>query len=176
VTSITPGRFFPLGALSELGVPEVVQAVVELGWAKTPTRVLGAAWELTWDKIVHLIFLPVLDATRPWQLRYTLGTGLLGVCQTAYRFETIQRTLSELAHAQLGTPLRYGLGRVWVKTLVGSERPLHLYIDAHLKPHWTHIFMPCGHVAMLNRVMPCTRQIMVTTPEGYVLEILDRVG
>jgi len=29
---------------------------------------------------------------------------------------------------------------------------------------------------MLNRVMPCTRQIMVTTPEGYVLEILDRVG
>jgi len=157
-------------------VPEVVQAVVEQGWAKTPTRVLGAAWELTWDKIVHLIFLPVLDATRPWQLRYTLGTGLLGVCQTAYRFETIQRTLSELAHAQLGTPLRYGLGRVWVKTLVGSERPLHLYIDAHLKPHWTHIFMPCGHVAMLNRVMPCTRQIMVTTPEGYVLEILDRVG
>lgn len=157
-------------------MPEVVQTVVETGRAKTPTRVLGAAWELTWDKIVHLIFLPVLDATRPWQLRYTLGTGLLGVCQTAYRFETIQRTLSELSHAQLGTPLRYGLGRVWVKTLVGSERPLHLYIDAHLKPHWTHIFMPCGHVAMLNRVMPCTRQIMVTTPQGYVLEILDRVG
>jgi hypothetical protein len=157
-------------------VPEVVHAVVEKGRAKTPTRVLGAAWELTWDKIVHLIFLPVLDATRPWQLRYTLGTGLLGVCQTAYRFETIQRTLSELSHAQLGTPLRYGLGRVWVKTLVGSETPLHLYIDAHLKPHWTHIFMPCGRVAMLNRVMPCTRQIMVTTPEGYVLEILDRVG
>ena len=157
-------------------MPEVVHAVVEQGWAKTPTRVLGAAWELTWDKLVHLIFLPVLDATRPWQLRYTLGTGLLGVCQTAYRFETIQRTLSELSHAQLGTPLRYGLGRVWVKTLVGSEMPLHLYIDAHLKPHWTHIFMPCGHVAMLNRVMPCTRQIMVTTPQGYVLEILDRVG
>lgn len=157
-------------------MPEVVHAVVEKGRAKTPTRVLGAAWELTWDKIVHLIFLPVLDATRPWQLRYTLGTGLLGVCQTAYRFETIQRTLSELSRAQLGTPLRYGLGRVWVKTLVGSETPLHLYIDAHLKPHWTHIFMPCGHVAMLNRVMPCTRQIMVTTPEGYVLEILDRVG
>jgi hypothetical protein len=171
-----PGRFFPLGALSELGVPAVVQAVVEQGRAKTSTRVLGAAWELTWDKLVHLIFLPVLDATRPWQLRYTLGTGLLGVCQTAYRFETIQRTLSELAHAQLGTPLRYGLGRVWVKTLIGSGRPLHLYIDAHLKPHWTHIFMPCGHVAMLNRVMPCTRQLMVTTPEGYVLEILDRVG
>ena len=89
MTSITPGRFSPLGALSELGVPAVVRAVVEQGRAKTPTRMLGAAWELTWDKLIHLIFLPVLDATRPWQLRDTLGTGLLGVCQTAYRFETI---------------------------------------------------------------------------------------
>jgi hypothetical protein len=144
--------------------------------AETPRRVLGAAWALTWDKLLHLIFLPVLEATRPWQLRYTLGTGLLGVCLTAYRFETVQRTLSELAQAQLGTPLRRALCHVWVKTLVGSEAPVHLYIDAHLKPHWTQIFMPCGPVAMLNRVMPCTRQIMVTTPAGYVLEILDRVG
>ena len=139
-------------------------------------RVLGAAWELTWDKVLHLIFLPLLAATRPWQLRYLMGTGLLGVCQTAYRFETLQRTLGELTHAQVGTPLRYGLCRLWVKTLVGSEAPLHLYIDAHLKPHWTQVFMPCGHVTMLNRVMPCTRQIMVTTPHGDVLEILDQVG
>jgi hypothetical protein len=137
---------------------------------------LGAKWELTWDKVLHLIFLPVLEATRPWQLRYRLGTGLLGVCQTAYRFETIQRTLGELTHLHLGTPLRYGLCRAWVKTLVGREVPLHLYIDVHLKPHWTQVFMPCGHVAMLNRVMPCTRQIMVTTPQGAVLEILDQVG
>jgi hypothetical protein len=157
-------------------VPEVVHDLVEKAQAETPRRVLGAAWALTWDKLIHLIFLPVLEATRPWQLRYTLGTGLLGVCLTAYRFETVQRTLSELAQAQLGTPLRRAWCRVWVKTLVGSEAPVHLYIDAHLKPHWTQIFMPCGHVAMLNRVMPCTRQIMVTTPEGYVLEILDRVG
>ncbi len=139
-------------------------------------RVLGAAWPLTWDKVLHLIFLPLLAATRPWQLRYRVGTGLLGVCQTAYRFETIQRTLGELTHAQLGTPLRYGLCRMWVKTLVGSEAPLHLYIDVHLKPHWTQVFMPCGHVTMLNRVMPCTRQIMLTTPQGNVLEILDQVG
>ena len=157
-------------------MPEVVHDLVEKAQAETPRRVLGAAWALTWDKLIHLIFLPLLEATRPWQLRYTLGMGLLGVCLTAYRFETVQRTLSELAQAQLGTPLRRALCRVWVKTLVGIEVPVHLYLDAHLKPHWTQIFMPCGHVAMLNRVMPCTRQIMATTPEGYVLEILDRVG
>lgn len=159
-------------------MPEVVQGVVEKAQAatRTPGRILGAKWELTWDKLLHLIFLPVLEATRPWQLRYQVGAGLLGVCQTAYRFETIQRSLGELTHRQVGTPLRYGLCRAWVKTLVGSEAPLHLYIDAHLKPHWTQIFMPCGHVTMLNRVMPCTRQIMVTTPQGEVLEILDQVG
>ena len=170
------GRFSPLGALTELGVPEVVHAVVEQAQAETAGRVLEAAWELTWDKVLHLIFLPLLAATRPWQLRYTLGSGLLGICQTAYRFETIQRVLGELAHARVGTPLRYALCRVWVETLVGPKLPLHLYIDVHLKPHWTQIFMPCGHVAMLNRVMPCTRQIIVTNPQGYVWEILDQVG
>jgi len=157
-------------------VPEVVHAVVEQAQAETAGRVLGAAWDLTWDKVLHLIFLPLLEATRPWQLRYTLGSGLLGICQTAYRFETIQRVLGELAHARVGTPLRYGLCRVWVETLVGPKLPLHVYIDVHLKPHWTQIFMPCGHVAMLNRVMPCTRQIIVTNPQGYVWEILDQVG
>ena len=157
-------------------MPAVVRAVVEQGRAKTPTRMLGAAWELTWDKLIHLIFLPVLDATRPWQLRDTLGTGLLGVCQTAYRFETIERCLGELKHLHVGQALRQTLCRTWVQTLVAPEVPLHIYVDAHLKPHGTHLFMPCGHVAMLKRVMPCTRQIMVTTPEGYVLEILDRVG
>ena len=139
-------------------------------------RVLGQPWAPTWDKLLHLIFLPILDATRPWQLRYGVGTGLLGICQTNYRFETIQRTLDELTHAHMGTPLRYGLCRVWVKTLVGSEVPLQVYIDVHLKPHWTQLFMPCGRVTMLNRVMPCTRQSLVTLPSGDVLEILDQAG
>ena len=159
-------------------MPEVVHRVLEQaqGAAPGPKRIVGAAWTRTWDKLLHLIFLPLLAATRPWQLRFTLGTGLLGICQTAYRFETIQRTLGELTHLHLGTPLRYGLCRVWVKTLVGTDAALQVYVDEHLKPHWTQIFMPCGHVTVLNRVMPCTRQVMVTTPRGAVLEILDQVG
>jgi hypothetical protein len=54
--------------------------------------------------------------------------------------------------------------------------PLHIYVDAHLKPHWTHLFMPCGHLPLLDRVMPCTRQVIVTNAQGYVWEIRDRVG
>ena len=73
-------RFFPLGALSALGVPEVVHAALENAPTDPSRRVLGAPWALTWDKVLHLIFLPVLAATRPWQLRYGVGTGLLGIC------------------------------------------------------------------------------------------------
>lgn len=164
--------------MTELGVPATLQSVVEKAQAhaEVPGRILQVAWPLTWAKVVHLIFLPVLDATRPWQLRYALGDGLLGVCRMAYRFDTIDRALSELTHLHVGTPLRLALCRTWVQTLSAVEAPLLLYVDAHLKPHWTHLFMPCGHVAMLNRVLPCTRQIVVTNAQGYVWEILDQVG
>jgi hypothetical protein len=164
--------------LTELGVPAAVQSVVEAAQAEadSPGRVLQAAWPRTWAKLVHLIFLPVLDATRPWQLRYALGDGLLGVCRIAYRFDTIGRCLGELVRLQVGEALRQALCRTWVQTLTEPEESLHLYVDAHLKPHWTHLFMPCGKVAMLNRVMPCTRQVVVTNVQGYVWEILDQVG
>jgi len=164
--------------LTELGVPAAVQSVVEAAQAEadSPGRVLQTAWPLTWAKLVHLIFLPVLDATRPWQLRYALGEGLLGVCRIAYRFDTIGRCLGELTRLQVGAALRQALCRTWVQTLTAPEEPLHIYVDAHLKPHWTHRFMPCGKVTMLNRVMPCTRQVVVTNVQGYVWEILDQVG
>ena len=155
-----------------------MQSVIEPAQAEAdaPGRVLAAAWPRTWAKIVHLVFLPLLDATRPWQLRYALGDGLLGVCQIAYRFDTIDRTLGELKHLQVGDALRQSLGRAWVRTLVGPKEPLHIYVDAHLKAHWTQRFMPCGHLPLLDRVMPCTRQVIVTNPAGYIWEILDRVG
>ncbi len=159
-------------------MPAAVHSVVEEAQAKAdpPGRVLQAAWPLTWAKLVHLIFLPVLDATRPWQLRYALGDGLLGVCRIAYRCDTIDRCLGELTHLRVGEALRHALCRTWVQTLTAAAAPLHIYVDVHLKPHWTHIFMPCGRVAMLNRVMPCTRQVVVTNAQGYVWEILDQPG
>ena len=179
--------FSPLGALTELGVPGVVRRVLEQAQAQAevPGRVLAATWPRTWAKVVHLMFLPLLDATRPWHLRYALGDGLVGVCRVAYRFDTIDRALGELKHLQVGAALRQALCRTWVQTLVAHEAPLQIYVDAHLKPHWTHLFMPCGHLPLLDRVtphlavgagVPCTRQVIVTNRDGYVWEICDRVG
>ena len=144
--------------------------------AEQPGRILQAAWLLTWAKALHLIFLPVLDANRPWQLRYALGDGLLGVCRIAYRFDTVERFLGELTRLRVGHDLRRGLCRTWVQILTEMGEPLHIYVDPHLKPHWTRLFMPCGKVATLNRVMPCTRQVVVTNAQGYVWEIIDQVG
>jgi hypothetical protein len=76
----------------------------------------------------------------------------------------------------MGEAMRQALCHTWVQTLTETDESLHIYVDAHLKPHWTHLFMPCGKVAMLNRVMPCTRQVVVTNAQGYVWEILDQVG
>ena len=105
--------------------------------------------------------------------------------EAAYRFDTIDRTLGELKHLHVGDALRQSLCRTWVRTLAGPDAPLHIYVDAHLKAHWTQRFtphlavgagVPCGHLPLLDRVMPCTRQVFVTNPAGYVWEILDRVG
>jgi len=161
-----------------MGVPEAVQEVVEQAQARAEWagRILKAAWPLTWAKALHLIFLPVLDASRPWQLRYGLGDGLLGVCRTAYRFDTIERFLGELTRLRVGQDLRQTLCRTWVQVLTKTDEPLHIYVDPHLKPHWTHLFMPCGKVATLNRVMPCTRQVVVTNAQGYVWEIINQAG
>lgn len=155
-----------------------MQSVLEPAQAEadTPGRVLAAAWPRTWAKIVHLIFLPLLAATRPWQLRYGVGDGLLGVCQIAYRFDTIARTLGELKQLHVGQAVRQSLCRTWVWTVAGPTEPLQLYVEVHLKPHWTQRFMPCGHLPLLERVMPCTRQVCVTNAAGYVWEILDRGG
>ena len=168
-------------------MPAAVQGVIEAAQAEAevPGRVLTAAWPWTWAKVVHLIFLPLLDATRPWQLRYTVGDGLLGVCQIAYRFDTIERCLGEMKHLQVGPALRQALCRMWVETMVAPEAPVQIYVDAHLKPHWTHLFMPCSRLPLLDRVtphlavgagVPCTRQVIVTNAQGYIWEICDRVG
>ena len=94
--------------MTELGVPAAVQGVVEAAQAEAeqPGRVLQGAWPWTWAKLVHLIFLPVLDATRPRQLRYALGDSLLGVCRIAYRFDTMGRCLGELTQLQVGEAMR----------------------------------------------------------------------
>jgi hypothetical protein len=144
-----------------------------MGWRP---RLIGARSELNWAKAEHLLFLPCLDVTRPWQLRYDQGDGLLAVSGIAYRFRTVDQFLNELTRLRIGPRLAEVLCARIVQTRYPAEHPLRLYVDGHEKPHWTAQTMPCGRVAMLDRVMPCTHQIVVNDAQGYVLLIRDRPG
>ncbi len=144
--------------------------------AKSPLRLISDRPALNWAKVEHLLFLPCLDVTRPWQLRYDQGDGLLAVSGIAYRYSTIGQFLNELTRLQIGLPLAEGLCARIVQTRYALNAPLTLYVDGHEKAHWTAQTMPCGRVAMLDRVMPCTHQMVVNDAQGYVLLILDRSG
>jgi hypothetical protein len=182
--------FFSLkGACLELGIPTLFEGVLaeaqaapravaaqEATTAAPMLRLISAQPALNWAKAEHLLFLPALDVTRPWQLRYEQGDGLLAVSGTAYRFCTVDQFLNDLTRLRIGTPLAEALCARLVQARYPAETPLRLYLDGHEKPHWTAQTMPCGRVAMLDRVMPCTHQMVVNDAEGYVLLILDRPG
>jgi hypothetical protein len=46
---------------------------------------------------------------------------------------------------------------------------LFIFADWHVKPHWTKYFAHCGSVTMWGRVMPGTKQLVVTGPQGRLL-------
>lgn len=141
-----------------------------------PLRLISPQPGLNWAKAEHLLFLPCLDVTRPWQLRYDQGDGLLAVSGMAYRASTIDQFLNELTRLRIGMPLAEALCAQMVQARYPTDAALRLYLDGHEKPHWTAQTMPCGRVAMLDRVMPCTHQMVVNDARGHVLLILDRPG
>jgi hypothetical protein len=143
---------------------------------KPSLRLLSTQPALNWAKAEHLLFLPCLDVTRPWQLRYDQGDGLLAASGIAYRFSTVAQFLNDLTWLRIGTSLAEALCARIVQARYPVGTSLRLYLDGHEKPHWTARTMPCGRVAMLDRVMPCTHQMVVNDAQGYVLLILDRPG
>lgn len=155
---------------------EQVLAEAQAGYQGPALRLVSAQPALNWAKAEHLLYLPILDATRPRALRYVQGDGLLAVSGIAYRFGTIDQFLNALTRLRVGTPLAEALTARMVNARYASDGELTIYVDPHEKPHWTSQTMPCGRVAMLERVMPCTRQVVVSDAAGYVLCIVNRPG
>jgi len=59
--------------------------------------------------------------------------------------------------------------------LLGLCRPRDLYYyqgvftDWHTRPHWTKSPAHSGHITMLERVMPGTKQLVLNGPDGHLL-------
>lgn len=65
----------------------------------------------------------------------------------------------------LADALAYRYGQAWYP----GQSPLVIFTDWHTKPHWTKSPAHSGHITMLERVMPGTKQLLLNGPGGHLL-------
>ena len=130
-------------------------------WEKeAPTR---------WAKVDHLLYLPVLGLTRPRDLYYYQGPGLRVLYGFTYKYLTVEHFLGRLTRLGVGPPLAAALAQSYAAAWYPGNSALVIYVDWHIKPHWTKQPAHSGAVTMWGRVMPGTKQLLVNGPAGHVL-------
>lgn len=167
------GFFFLEGAKQELGVTQTIEKCLsEQVEANQPTS-RGLLWEkeaqTRWAKLDHLLYLPVLGLTRPRGLYYYQGQGLRVLYGFTYKYLTVEHFLRRLTRLQVGQPLAAALAQSYTAAWYPGHSTLVIYVDWHIKPHWTKHPAPSGAVTMWGRVMPGTKQLLVNGPDGHVI-------
>ncbi len=130
---------------------------------------LSADMGALWPKLDHLIYLPVLELTRPRDLYYYQGDGLEALYNFTYKYMTLEHFLGQVTWVQVGARLAERLAYTYAQAWYSSESPLTLFVDWHAKPHWTKFYSHAGHVTMWGRVMPGTKQLILNGPQGRLL-------
>ena len=160
----------------EMGVVEAVtQSVETAGQAYREAnqgaslRLLTSLRETIWSKFDHLLYLPLLKLERPRDLYYYQGQGLKSLYGFTYKYLPLEQFLGQLTCLELGQPLANTLARCYAQAWYEERETLFIFADWHVKPHWTKYFAHCGSVTMWGRVMPGTKQLVVTGPQGRLL-------
>jgi hypothetical protein len=169
--------FFSLeAAKAEMGVAEAVTECVETGsqayqaaHSSATLRVLSSQPETIWGKFDHLLYLPLLNLTRPRDLYYYQGDGLQSLYGFTYKYHPLEQFLGQLTRLELGQPLANRLAKCYTQAWYAGDETLFVFADWHVKPHWTKWFSHSGAVTMWGRVMPGTKQLLVNGPKGYLL-------
>ena len=159
-----------------MGLVEVVEETTlearDSYLADNPTQHLhhlSADVTALWPKLDHLLYLPLLGLTRPRDLYYYQGQGLEALYGFTYKYLTLEHFLGQLTRVQVGAPLAEALATTYVHAWYPGDAPLTLFADWHVKPHWTKAYSHAGHVAMWGRVMPATKQLILSGPHGRLL-------
>jgi hypothetical protein len=159
-----------------MGIPETVESCLETARQEyqaenpdTSLRVVVSEPETLWHKLDHLLYLPVLDLTRPRDLYYDQGDGLQVLYGFTYKYLTLEHFLGELTRLAIGQPLAEQLAQCYSQAWYPGDTPLFILTDWHIKPHWTKFFAHSGHVTMWERVMPGTKQLILNGPDGHLL-------
>ncbi len=122
-----------------------------------------------WPKLDHLLYLPLLGLQRPRDLYYYQGQGLEALYGFTYKYLTLEHFLGQLTRMQVGAALAEALATTYAQAWYPGDDPLTLFADWHVKPHWTKEYSHAGHVAMWGRVMPGTKQLILSGPQGRLL-------
>jgi hypothetical protein len=132
-------------------------------------RVIHSEPETIWHKVDHLLYLPLLGLCRPRDLYYYQGQGLKVLHGFTYKYLTLEHFLGELTQLQVGYPLADALADRYSQAWYPGQSPLLIFTDWHTKPHWTKSPAHSGHITMLERVMPGTKQLVLNGPDGHLL-------
>lgn len=122
-----------------------------------------------WPKLDHLLYLPLLGLERPQDLYYYQGQGLKALYGFTYKYLTLEHFLGQLTRVQVGAALAEALATTYAHTWYPGDAPLILFADWHIKPHWAKAYSHAGHVAMWGRVMPGTKQLILSGPQRRLL-------
>jgi hypothetical protein len=122
-----------------------------------------------WPKLDHLLYLAVLGLTRPRDLYYYQGQGLQVVYGFTYKYLTLEHLANRLTRWQVGYPLADALAACYSQAWYPGADAIFIFTDWHTKPHWTKQPAHSGHIAMLERIMPGTKQLIITGPAGHLL-------
>jgi len=125
--------------------------------------------ETIWHKLDHLLYLPLLGLCRPRDLYYYQGQGLKVLHGFTYKYLTLEHFLGELTQLQVGYPLADALAYRYSQAWYPGQSPLLIFTDWHTKPHWTKSPAHSGHITMLERVMPGTKQLILNGPDSHLL-------
>jgi hypothetical protein len=169
--------FFSLeAAKQEMGITEAVEQCMETArqeyvetHPEVSLRILVSEPETVWDKLDHLLYLPVMHLTRPRDLYYYQGAGLKVMYGFTYKYLTVEHFLGEVTRLQVGYPLADALACCYSQAWYPGHEPLFIFTDWHTKAHWTKQRAHSGHISMLERVMPGTKQLIINGPNGHLL-------
>ncbi len=169
--------FFSLEAAKEaMGVVAAVEETIREAETTAVTESTNATFrhipvetETLWHKIDHLLYLPVLNLTRPRDLYYYQGKGLQAIYGFTYKYLTVAHFLGQLTRLQVGYPLADRLANVYAQSQYPGKESLVIFTDWHVKPHWTKESSHASHITMWGRTMPGTKQLVINGPDGYLL-------
>jgi hypothetical protein len=170
------GLFSLEAAKEEMGVRQAVEECVaeaqEDYLAEHGPRTLRhipCEAETLWSKVDHLLYLPILGLTRPRDLYYDQRDGLKSLYSFTYKYLTVEHFLGQLTRLRVGCPLAQTLAHCYAQAWYPDQPSLYLFVDWHIKPHWTKAYSHAGHVTMWGRTLPGTKQLMLNGTEGEIL-------